>query len=126
MTTRILDVGQCGMDGGRMARLWQTNLNAAVDRCDTARDAFDRVAKTDYDLILVNRVLDLDGSSGLDLIRNLIKSGTSTPVMLVSNYPDAQKEAIALGAVQGFGKADLDKPGTVELVKRATNSLKST
>jgi hypothetical protein len=30
--------------------------------------------------------------------------------MLVSNYPEAQSQAIALGAVSGFGKADLGKP----------------
>ena len=31
----------------------------------------------------------------------------STPIMLVSNYPEAQSEAVAAGAVPGFGKATL-------------------
>ena len=29
--------------------------------------------------------------------------------MLVSNYPEAQAQAVALGALPGFGKADLGK-----------------
>ncbi|WP_010586134.1 response regulator [Schlesneria paludicola] len=124
MTIRILDVGQCGVDAARMAGIWQTKLSATVDRCHFAHDALERITRTRYDLILVNRVLDVDNSSGLDLIRDMIKSGTSTPVMLVSNYSEAQKEAVALGAIHGFGKADLDKFSTVELVKRATSSQK--
>ena len=43
----------------------------------------------EFDLVLVNRVLDADGSSGLDLIR-AIKADpdlANVPVMLVSNSP---------------------------------------
>ena len=67
-----------------------------------------------FDLVLVNRVLDLDESSGLDLIRTLMGDGDlgDVPVMLVSNYPDAQDAAVELGASRGFGKADLQTPMT--------------
>lgn len=121
MPLRILDVGQCHLDGPRMEALWRKTLDATVDRCDTARDALQRVARTDYDLVLVNRILDADGSSGLDLIRDLLKAGASAPVMLVSDRSDAQNAAVALGAVPGFGKAALNDPATVELVKAAAS-----
>ena len=126
MTIKILDVGQCDMDGSRMATLWKKQWGATVDRCHLAEDALKLASKSDYSLILVNRILDADNSSGLDLIRDLIKTGTSAPVMLVSNFPEAQQAAVALGAVQGFGKADLNKSGTIELVQRALNARNAT
>jgi hypothetical protein len=72
-----------------------------------------------YDVVLVNRVLDADGSSGLDVIEDLLSAKTSVPVMLVSDLPDAQGAAITLGAGRGFGKADLGGPATLELVASA-------
>ena len=39
------------------------------------------------------------------------------PVMLVSNYPDAQQEAQAAGAVPGFGKAQVSSPETLDLLR---------
>lgn len=65
-----------------------------------------------YDLVLVNRVLDEDSSSGLDLIRQLKADPALAriPVLLVSNYVDAQAQAVALGALRGFGKNDLGRP----------------
>lgn len=62
-----------------------------------------------FDLVLVNRVFDGDGTSGLALI-GAIKADpelADVPVMLVSNYPEAQAEAKQLGALPGFGKGDL-------------------
>ena len=37
--------------------------------------------------------------------------------MLVSDFDAAQDQAVALGAVRGFGKAELCDPGTFELVQ---------
>lgn len=66
-------------------------------------------------LVLVNRVLD--GSfgehtgtekGGLALIASLAsRDDHSARLMLVSNHADAQKQAVARGAVPGFGKNDL-------------------
>ena len=35
------------------------------------------------------------------------------PVMLVSNYPQYQQQAVDAGAVPGFGKAELRSPTTL-------------
>jgi hypothetical protein len=40
-------------------------------------------------------------------------------VMLVSNYPEYQSQAVALGALPGFGKAALREPDTAELIRKA-------
>jgi two-component system chemotaxis response regulator CheY len=106
---RILDVGQCGLDHGNIARYLSKSYGAEVALADTKGQAMATLRTGEFDLVLVNRVLDLDGTSGLDVIR-AIKSDpdlSRLPVMLVSNFPEAQAEARTLGALPGFGKADL-------------------
>jgi hypothetical protein len=48
--------------------------------------------------------------------------GLSCGVMLVSDLTDAQDAAVALGAIRGFGKADLGRPATWRLVARVAGS----
>ena len=119
---RILDVGQCGFDGPRMAEMLQTKLSAAVDQARTADEAKRQLASSKYDVVLVNRVLASDGSSGVELIADLTKHGNTTPFMLVSDQPEAQEEAVAAGAVRGFCKAAIEDPATFDLIKSAAGS----
>lgn len=121
MALRILDVGQCGFDGPRMATLWHEKLEAKVDRSASLADATKKLEQHKYDIILVNRLLAADGSSGMAVIEALLKE-TKTPVMLVSDLPEAQDEAVALGAVRGFGKAHLGEPETLELVRHVAST----
>ena len=119
MTKTILDVGQCGYDGPRMTKMLKSQVGVAVDAADTLAEAGEKIEANRYDLVLVNRELALEGTEGLDLIRAMKDSGDPTPVMLVSDKPDAQAEAERLGAVHGFGKSDLDEPATVALIRGA-------
>lgn len=118
---RILSVGQCGFDGPQIARVLGSALEAQVVSVDTHDEARQAVTGGGYDLVLVNRIGDADGASGLDLIRSLKAdpSTRSVPAMLVSNLDAAQDQAVALGAVRGFGKANLQGSSTVELVRSA-------
>ena len=125
MSIKILDIGQCGVDGPRMKSLWTRSLNAAVDQADTADEALDLAAKNTYDLILVNRILAADGASGLEVIRSLITSQTKAPIMLVSDKPEAQDQAVALGAIRGFGKANLRDQSTLDLVRNTASQKKA-
>jgi DNA-binding response OmpR family regulator len=102
------------MDHGTISRYLQREFQAKVigasDRDQTER----QLGSEAFDLILVNRVLDGDGTPGLDLIGKW-KSDPKLnhlPVMLVSNFPDAQRSAESLGALPGFGKASLTAPST--------------
>lgn len=106
---RILSVGQCSYDHGQISRQLDKRLGAEVVAAETHEDAIRAVKSGGIDLVMVNRVGDRDGAEGLDLIRSL-KGDPATaevPVMLVSNYDWAQNEAVALGALPGFGKAQL-------------------
>jgi len=106
---RILDVGQCGADHPAISGMLRKAFDAEVDGADTHKEALDALRAGRFDLVLVNRVGDLDGASGLSLIR-AIKADPAlaeTPVMLVSNLADAQAEAVAAGALPGFGKSEL-------------------
>lgn len=119
MGLRILDVGQCGFDGPRMAEMLKTKLSAEVDQADTADRAKRQLASSKYDLVLVNRVLARDGSSGVDLIADLTGHGNTTPFMLVSDQDEAQEAAVAAGARRGFGKAGIEDAATFELIRSA-------
>ncbi len=113
---RLLDVGQCGIDGPRMMKLFQNKLSAVVDEADDLAETRKKLSDSAYDLILVNRVLASNGSSGLDLIDALLKSNSEAKVMLVSDLPEAQEQAMAKGAIRGFGKSKLADPATLELI----------
>jgi two-component system chemotaxis response regulator CheY len=105
----VLSVGQCGFDHTRISRHLERTFGARVLGVSTFDEALDALRRDRYDLILVNRVNDSDEALGLDLIRSVkAEAGLAgVPMMLVSNYPTAQQEAQALGALPGFGKSDL-------------------
>jgi len=112
---RVLDVGQCNHDHGMLTRLL-AGFGARVDRVKGLEEAKRALREARYDLVLVNRQLDADGSPGIDVVRAIKTEAdpalSAVPVMLVSNFPDAQEEAVAAGATLGFGKAELDAPQT--------------
>jgi CheY-like chemotaxis protein len=112
---RILSVGQCAADHSRISQTIQERFKAEVLGADDLDEAVTRLRKEAFDLVLVNRVLDADGSSGLDVIKQIKSDGSlqRLPVMLVSNHDDAQHQAERLGAMPGFGKAALGQPAMV-------------
>ncbi len=118
-TPRVLSVGQCAFDGGNIARLLRETCAVEPVAVATAAEASAALKAGGFAFVLVNRVFDTDGGSGLDLIRD-IKADPATasvPVMLVSNFPEAQAEAQAAGALPGFGKASLGDPATAARLK---------
>lgn len=106
---KVLSVGQCSMDHGTISRFLQREFGAKVVGTSDRQSTEQRLQSDAFDLILINRVLDGDGTPGLDLIRECKSNPdlAETPVMLVSNYADAQQSAEALGALPGFGKASI-------------------
>jgi two-component system chemotaxis response regulator CheY len=116
---RVLSVGQCFADHGAIVRALQKHCDAEVVSAATAYEAATQLQQADFDLVLVNRVFDADGASGLDFLSAIKGDETLRylPVMLVSNYPEAQRQAVDLGAMPGFGKAGLDGPALIACVK---------
>ncbi len=114
---RVLAVGDCDPDHNRLGRMLDRNFDVVLDRVMSVEEALAKLATERYDLVLVNRLIFADDSDGGELIRRVQTGGyQGTPVMMVSNYADAQAKAVADGAVPGFGKTVLDDSATVELL----------
>ncbi|MHC5110268.1 MAG: response regulator [Planctomycetota bacterium] len=113
---RVLDVGQCDLDHGNITQMLAENFGAEVDRSHSTEDAMSRMRENRYDLVLINRLFDADGSEGSTLIRlaQADEQTRDTPVMLVSNFEEAQQSAVEIGAQRGFGKNNIDGSETVE------------
>jgi len=121
MGKRVLDVGQCGPDHSTIRSYLTRNFDCEVVQVDDAAGALAALEAGAFDLVLVNRKLDMDYSDGIEVIRQLKSNPTAAkvPVMLVTNYPEHQESAIAAGAIRGFGKLDFGKPETRERVAAA-------
>ena len=118
---RILDVGQCNVDGPRIGRFLTSEFNCTVDRAGTKDQALAMTSATPYDLVLVNRVLNRDGSPGTDVIAALHAAHPDLRLMLVSDFPEAQQQATQLGALPGFGKANLESDKTEDILRSVLN-----
>src|SRR5438477_10466115 len=94
--SRVLDVGNCNPDHYQIRMMLERNFNVEIDRVMFVDEALERMRNTKYDLVLFNRLIFEDGSDGLDLVRKASADDTvlSAPMMMVSNYPDAQETAI--------------------------------
>src|SRR5258708_25371117 len=103
---RILSIGQCGADHSRFPRAFRDHFNAEVVSADDEAEASQQLHEGPFDLILVNRVLDSSGFSGVEIIKHLKANpvAQSIPAMLVSTYDDAQEEPWECGGSKAFGK----------------------
>ena len=117
MAKKVLSVGQCAMDHGSISRALQGGFGADVTPAATADEALAALRGGGFALVLVNRVFDANGDSGLDFIRRMKSETPNVPVMLVSNFADAQAQAVESGALPGFGKAALNAPETLARLK---------
>jgi response regulator RpfG family c-di-GMP phosphodiesterase len=116
---RVLSIGQCAADHAALARVLVGLFAAEVLTADTINDGLAFLAQEGFDLILVNRLLDCNGTSGVEVIKQLKRDKVlgRIPVMLVSNYEEAQREAMREGAEPGFGKAALGQPAMLGRVR---------
>lgn len=117
MTQKIvLSIGQCRPDQAAISHYLNSHFEANVLTADLPSDAFELLKNHSINLVLVNRKLDADYSDGLQIIQRMRsdKATATIPVMLVSNFPEWQEKAVAIGALYGFGKAELNQPETRE------------
>lgn len=119
MPRRVLSVGQCGFDHTKISRYLANTFGTSVEGADSFDEAVAAIKSGAYDLILVNRISDFDGSSGIELIRTLKADPdlARVPVMLVSDHTSAQSVAESEGALPGFGKSDLHTPTALERLR---------
>lgn len=109
---RILSVGQCGADHYAISCAIERNFDADILSADDADEALDLLKQNSFHLVLANRVFDRDGADGVAFVKRLKNDEklSHVPIMLVSNYEDAQQRAVKAGAAPGFGKSSLGMP----------------
>jgi two-component system, chemotaxis family, chemotaxis protein CheY len=118
---KVALVGHCGPDSAY--------LRMAVRKAAPEADVFmiddeEELAKALKDgtnLLLLNRELSYGFADvmGVDLIKRLRPQHPQVKVMLVSNYAEAQAEAVAEGALPGFGKRELGSPRVMQVIREA-------
>ena len=119
MSHCVVLVGHCGIDGPRLEReLAQGLSEARVVRVNSETD-LRRCLEDGADLLLINRQPVGFERQGLDLVREVCRDRPDAKVMLVSDYSDAQQEAVSSGALRGFGKSTMGRGTVVGLVKKA-------
>ena len=119
MGKRILLVGHCNVDGPRLQEIISSEIpGSKVERINSDAD-LSRTVGEGADLLLINREPVGFDESGLELVRKVRGENPGTKVMLVSDYPDAQEQAVRAGALPGFGKSQIGSPELAETVGQA-------
>ena len=120
MSQRILLVGHCGVDGPRLQREIASQFDSVrADRINSMDD-LEAACAEGADLLLVNREpLGFEPLMGVDVIRQLHEEYPDQKIILVSDYEDAQEEAEQVGALPGFGKADIGSSKFTDTVRGA-------
>lgn len=124
-SARIALVGHCGPDSFALrSAAGRAVPGAGIVFANDARAAEVEFEKAD--LLLVNRVLDgeFESVEGVGLIRALVSrpvraGARRAAVMLVSNFAEAQKDAVAAGAGPGFGKKEMNSERVRGLIRAA-------
>jgi CheY-like chemotaxis protein len=113
---RVIDCGNCGPDHSSISRLLRSLFDVEIVQTHTGDETIAELERQRAHLVLVNRKLDIDYSDGLQVIELLKASErfSNIPVMLVTNHEEYQQQAIAAGALYGFGKLELNSPKTKE------------
>lgn len=115
---RVLDVGNCDPDHAAISQMLRRHFDVEIDRVMFPEAAIGLMRKTRYALVLVNRLIFADESDGLALHR-LAKADpaiSDQPIMMVSNFADAQQRSVAAGGVAGFGKSGLESETTARML----------
>lgn len=117
---RVLDVGNCDPDHGMISSMLRDHFDVVIDRVMFVDEAIQLLREKTYDLVLFNRLVFADSSPGIELLKRAkVEPETAeTPMMMVSNFAEAQASSIASGGAPGFGKAAVNDPKTVELLSR--------
>lgn len=123
MSKTVIDVGQCNPDHASISGLLKRNFEVDVQRANSHAQALAMAKDLQPALVLINRLYDANGDPGMETLKTLKADDatTSIPVMIVSNYADAQEAAIAAGAVQGFGKSALNATDTLDCLAKYLN-----
>ena len=119
MLEQILVVGHCLRDTFMLkSKMQQLFPDVNVDSCNSHSDL--KAKANSSTLLLVNRVLDgaFGSDAGIELIADFAKIDNAPKQMLISNFAESHQQAMAVGALMGFGKSEMGSSQTEEKLKK--------
>ncbi len=121
MPRRVVLVGHCGGDTAYLRMAVKSALGDSEFISADDNQSLQKALAADPDLVLLNRKLGwgFEPDMGVDMIPQLSPSYSKTRFMLISNYPAAQLDAQAAGAIPGFGKREIGTPRVIQLLRDA-------
>jgi hypothetical protein len=120
----IVLVGHCGPDISMMkSAISRAAPGVSVSVANNARTLEAQLGPKS--ILLINRVLDggFDTDSGTELIEHFARAGNPPAMMLISDFDEAQREAVAAGSQPGFGKSQLYNESTARKLRDALSRL---
>ena len=123
MTKNVLDVGNCNPDHSALQSMLTGRYDVHVLRTHGLADTMTALQSNHIDLILINRKLDQDYSDGTEILKKIkaIPDFATIPVMIITNYPEHQELAVAMGAEYGFGKLQYREASTHQRLSQFLN-----
>jgi len=118
---QLLDVGNCDPDHSTISRMLNEHFDVSIDRVMFVDEALAKLNENpNYHLVLVNRLIFADRSPGIELVHQTQadKKLKNIPVMMVSNFEEAQQQAVEAGAVRGFGKDAIFENSTADQLSK--------
>src|SRR5688572_584515 len=121
MGARIVLVGHCGVDAPRLEAAVSKILPRADVISVNSEEQLQDICDEGADLLLINRQLPygFENEEGVELMCELQQIHPDVKMMIVSDRPDAQEQAMRAGACEGFGKGDLGTSKIAEILKDA-------
>ena len=120
MPKKVLLVGHCGPDSSHLRMTVRKAVpDVEIVSADDGRELTRTLETGGVDLILFNRELGYgyDPDTGVEAIRALRPTHPDVKMILVTNYDDVQRQAVAAGAQPGFGKKELGTGRVVEVLR---------
>lgn len=116
----VLEVGNCEPDHYVLNRMLTERFDVSVDQVMFVDEALAKMKSGQYSLVLFNRLIFADGSPGLTLVERARAEGVAngTPMMMISNFDEAQQKSVAAGGVPGFGKNAIFDESTAQMLAK--------
>src|SRR5271154_2636943 len=107
-----------------LKRILSEEFNAATfGEAGNAAEALDQIWKQKWDLVLLD--IAMHGRTGLDVLKEIRSSGSSTPVLIVSGHPEDQYAMRALKAgAAGYLTKESASRELCQAVKKVLNGGK--
>lgn len=102
---KVLIVGPCYADAQSLKKSLEKQFQVSTLEVTKAEEAKNILRQRKIDFIMVSRILAGDKSSGIELLGYLKKNHSGIPVVILTRFPESQKEALGQGAIAAF---DLD------------------